>query len=73
MEINSKIANLNEKYEQQERTDRAVFETELQEISQMKSHLHSQISERKSKLASFHDKTMDNFQVRDYILTNYTK
>jgi hypothetical protein len=50
-----------------------VFESELQEISEWKSQLHSPVKGRKGKLASFHDKTMDNTQVRDYILTNFTK
>jgi hypothetical protein len=49
------------------------FENELQEINEMKSSISSQMSERRSRVterAKFHDTTMEDKQVKEYIINS---
>ena len=74
--LNYKFELVQDRFETQNKTHRQTLEGELNEIYKAKANLYSKYSsERKAKMSekrNVHDKTMEDKEVKEYIMTNFT-
>jgi small-conductance mechanosensitive channel len=69
-EINQRIEAVQERFDHTAHSSRLQMQSQLHELEQVRSQLHSQHSERKGKLMerrNLHDQSMDNRQAQQYI------